>query len=150
MSNSIDISDLVHDVSLIDIAVLELSATRARKETGNEDLAEGFNSDEYDVETDFSLKLANDLDSDKKFRVQVTTSIESTPGKIYIEMAADYSLEALTTGEIDSDLILDFANRVAFMTLLPYIRQTVADISQRVFIQPLTMPIFKAGDLVFS
>ncbi|MBM7767377.1 hypothetical protein [Glutamicibacter nicotianae] len=150
MPENVDIHLFVEDVSLLDIVILELSAVRSNKEQGNDELAKGFIDGEYNVETDFSMSMARDTESNKKFRIQVTTDIISDPGKIYVETAAEYALNDLNIDDIDESLMLDFANRVALMTLLPFIRQSVADVSQRVFIQPLTMPIFKAGELAFN
>lgn len=150
MSENVDIHQLLEDVNLLDIVILELSAVRSDKAQGSDDLAKGIFGGEYNVETDFSMSMARDTESTKKFRIQVTTNINADPGKIYVETAAEYALGDLNTEDLDEELMMEFANRVALMTLLPFIRQSVADISQRVFIQPLTMPIFKAGDLVFS
>lgn len=44
----------------------------------------------------------------------------------------------------------EFVNNVAIMHILPYARQSIADLTQRVFSAPLLMPIMQRGELQFQ
>lgn len=45
---------------------------------------------------------------------------------------------------------LDYSNDVAVVALLPYLRQAIADLTQRVFGSPLLMPALQRGAVTFS
>lgn len=148
MSDNVTLQDLVDDAELLHVATLELSAARTDLSQSNEDVLNSFVDNGYDVEIDFNLGIDRD-DEDSRFRMRLEVWIESDPGTIRVQIAAEYALDTLTVKEIEHPVMMEFANKVAVMTLLPYVRQSVADISQRVFTYPLTVPMYKAGQLTF-
>lgn len=137
---------LVNAVDLESISFLELSAKRADEEA-TQSLVD--NEESYDVQPDFTLQFARDIDQ-QKFRIRIKTVIQAQPGTVVIDAAAEYSLSNLELEDITEELMLEFANRVALMSIVPYLRQGLADMTQRVFGVPLTMPLYRAGELQFS
>lgn len=149
MPDSPTINDLVESADLIHVAILELSAARSDLSHTNDELFESFADGGYDAEIDFELGMDRG-EHDDKFRVRLQVLVESDPGIVRVNVAAEYSINELRIDEISEEIMLEFSNKVAVMTLIPYIRQSVADISQRVFTYPLTLPLYKAGELSFS
>ena len=141
-----DIHALVEATSLETVSFLELSAKRADDQASHNAL---FKEESYDIEPEFTLEFAKDPD-ERKFRVRIKTQIQSEPGKIVVDAAAEYAVEELDIGLISEDLLLEFANKVAIFAIIPYLRQGVADMTQRVFGVPLTMPMYRRGELEFS
>lgn len=137
---------LVNAVDLESISFLELSAKRTDEEA-TQSLVD--NEESYDVQPDFTLQFARDIDQ-QKFRIRIKTVIQAQPGTVVIDAAAEYSLSNLELEDITEELMLEFANRVALMSIVPYLRQGLADMTQRVFGVPLTMPLYRAGELQFS
>lgn len=150
MPKNVDIHRLVAEVELRHVATLEMSAGRVDHSQSNEELMASFEDKGHDIEMDFGVALDLGEEQDKRFRVRLLTEIESDPGIIRVNLAAEYELTELNPRDIPEEVMLDFVNSVAVMTLLPYVRQSVADISQRVFTYPITMPLYKANDLTFS
>lgn len=68
------------------------------------------------------------------------------------EIKADASINYLANEEVamSEATRLDFANNVGLMALLPFLRQAVADLSQRVFDEILLMPVIQRGELFFG
>lgn len=150
MPETFDIQDLVLEAELLHVAILELSAGRTDLYQSNDALMASFEDNDYDADMDFGVALDFDDEDSKRFRVRLQTEIESDPGIIRAILAAEYELDTFKPRDLNEDVMLEFVNKVAVMTLLPYVRQTVADISQRVFTYPLTMPLFKAGKISFT
>lgn len=144
-----DIHDLVADVDLLSVSVLDLAATRNDLNIGTDELNEKY-GDGYTASPSFRLLLDKDDESRHLFRVRLIVEVDSEPGTIKVHLAAEYELKQLDTEQIPEALILEFVNKVALMAMLPFVRQYIADMSQRVFIQPLTMPVYRAGDLSFG
>ena len=71
-------------------------------------------------------------------------------GKVECRCIAVYSAQDLPKDELTEELALEYANHVGFMAVVPFIRQAIADLSQRVFGQTLLMPIIRRGDVWFT
>lgn len=84
------------------------------------------------------------------FRIRIPTEIEAAVGAIVADVGIEYLISGADSREISEPMLLDFVNNVAAMTLIPFIRQAIADVSQRVFDSPLMMPITQRGEISFS
>lgn len=86
--------------------------------------------------------------AEKEFGVRLYVKIDMGIGVVNIDLHATYTfpeeVEILTAGAAE------FANKVGVMALIPYARQAIADVSQRVFGDPIVLPILKQGDLEFD
>ncbi|UYG15748.1 hypothetical protein BRM3_08830 [Brachybacterium huguangmaarense] len=98
-----------------------------------------------DAEPEFYLKH---IVSDREFSARLRTRMDMGIGVVIVDASATYTFTeniAVSKGAAE-----EFVNRVAVMALLPYIRQAVADLTQRVFGDPFVIPILHAGELVFE
>lgn len=141
MSEPVTIQALVDDCSLSAIELYELSASRAESIDGVED------GEEIDPSYSLQIERRND---DKGFRVRIATQIETGVGTIRTDVAAKYDLDAIHASDIAQEVMVDFVNNVSIMALIPYIRQSIADMSLRVFESALLMPMVQRGELTFE
>lgn len=146
MSDQADIHALVAASQLEAISFLELSARRANEEAPHDQVLE---EESYDVDPEFTLEIGRGQNGDR-FRIRIRTEIEATPGAITVDAAAEYALADLSLSDIPNEVMLDFVNRVAIFAVIPYLRQGIADMTQRVFGTPITMPMYRAGELFFT
>ena len=84
----------------------------------------------------------------RELGVRLSVNLEWPAGQIIVDAAATYMTDEDVT--VPPDTILDFANNVGIMALLPYLRQSVTDLSQKVFGESLLMPMVKRGELTFT
>lgn len=141
MSSDVDLMRLVQSVNLQHISQLELSAKRASASVEPD-------ADEV-VQPLHTLGL-NPRDDGAAFMVRLATVIESSAGRIVSEVAVEYSVDGFTMDSVSERVLLEFANNVAIMTAIPFVRQSIADITLRVFGSPLLMPVMQRGDLEFD
>lgn len=139
-TDTIAVVDIVNDVDLIGIEQIELGAARGTGDAGGEP---------PEAEPSYQLTV-NARDDDKAFRIGLRTEIKVGTGSIVSEIEAEYGFRELTLSAVSEQTRIDFANDVAIMAILPFTRQSIADITIRVFGAPLLMPIVKRGELSFS
>lgn len=80
--------------------------------------------------------------------VRIATSVNLGVGTAIVDVAAHYRVHEPVN--ISEEGLLDFANRIAVLALVPYIRQAVADLTQRVFGSAALMPVIRQGELTFG
>lgn len=134
-----DVHEMVDVTSLLGIEVYRLSAFR------NLDAqpAENF-------EIDPSYALATDLrDDGDGFRVSLLTEIDTPIGRIECGVLAEYEHHGILVTSASSEALTEYVNNVALMHVIPYVRQSIADITLRVFNSPLVMPILQRGQMSF-
>ena len=136
----ISIEQLVEDVQIAAINFYEVSAVR----TDDPGDPEG----EADVAPSYLLDTSTSEDG-AGFRVRIRTEIDVAFGHIVVDLGAIYELNSLSALDISPETLIDFVNGISIMTLVPYNRQAIADITQRVFGASLTMPMIKRGELEF-
>lgn len=149
MNENATIEVLVNAAELMGIRYFQLNATIADESHTSEELAAL-----EDVEFSPSFKMKIGVDSDaNQFLIRLIAKVESKIGTVIVDAGAEYSLgdsSELHIDEIPEDLMLDFVNNVSVMHLSPYIRQSIADLSHRVFGNPVTLPIMRRGELTFG
>jgi len=98
-----------------------------------------------DVLPSYSLRL---LHEGSEIGVRLAVHLTTDIGEVAIDVAANY----VTPVPIDlpSAVHLEFANDVAIMALIPYVRESVWSITQRVFGQALVMPVMQRGEIAFT
>lgn len=79
--------------------------------------------------------------------IRMTTTVSANVGTIEVDVAITYRTPEPV--ELDEETVLDFANNVGVMALLPFIREAVADLSTRVFGKAVLMPVMQLGSLEF-
>lgn len=135
-----DVQQLVEKASLTTIAATRLICERNLAIEPSEDA---------EISPEYSLNLATSDDA-RGFRVLLRTEIDVTIGRIGCDVAAEYELEGLQLGRDSSGAMQEFVNNVALMHLLPFVRQSIADLTQRVFSAPLIMPMMQRGEMEFE
>lgn len=136
------IHTLVDNVTLLSVGYLELAAAQ-RTAT-----VEGVEVSEEATPT-YSMDF-NGRPDDKRFRIGLRTEIQFNRGTVTAHVAVEYELTELLLSSIDQATRIEFMNTVALMTIVPFTRQAIADITQRVFGAALLMPIINQGELNFT
>lgn len=152
MPETVELQALVSDASLIGISTLEVSARRPANQQSPAPEAEGETADEgatLQITPTFSLTIDTRKD-DGGFRFRLRVEIDLNRGTAAVEVAAEYQYAHFKHSELPKGVIEGFVNGVAVMALVPYARQHVADATLRVFGTPVTMPMFRQGELAFS
>lgn len=137
------LKDLNPHVELMDVGCREIYCVRERIE--HPDDAPQF---ALQVELEELDELKN-----KKFRgiqYELKMELETLNGKIRIVVDGSYRIPIAQGRSISVALAVEYANHVALMTLLPYLRQALSDMSARVFKNQILMPVFQRGDISFS
>ena len=141
----LDLATLVKHVGLKGISFFEINAKR----DDVPQLEEPADADGDEVKSLQYLQTAH-ADDNAGFRIRIRTEIVLPDGGVTVDAAVEYSLrDDYRAADISQDLMLEFTNDVAVMQLLPFLRQAVADVTQRVFGAPLLMPMLQRGDMVF-
>lgn len=135
---------------VIEAAELEIANVRFFKIAG--EINEGLSQEQVDAlveeggfEPDYSLKVRHE---GRELGVRLQTHLNVGLAAFDVDAAINYT----TSVELDITPAarIDFANEVGLMALLPYVRQAVADISQRILGTALVMPVMPRGSLSFS
>lgn len=140
-ADALTIDAVVDSCTLVDISVFELSARRLTPAVAPDEDAV--------VEPEYGLQI-DYRDADNGFRVRLETRFDTHMGLIVSDVGAEYELDGIGARSIPRDMLLDFVNNVALMALLPYVRESVADITLKVFRSALLMPMMRRGELSFS
>lgn len=93
----------------------------------------------------YGLKLRHE---GNELGMRVSIEIDTASARILVDASVNYTTAEPI--EIDEATFLDFANNVGVMALLPYLRQAIADLSQRVLGEVILMPVIPRGGLTFS
>lgn len=148
----LSIIDLVVKAKLSSISYFEVSARR-RDDAEVEDEPEA--GIEEDDSAESSATAAQYLstarrDDDAAFRVRIRLELGMPLGEVVVDVAAEYELADALASNISEDLMLEYVNEVAVMQLIPYMRQTVADATQKVFEKPFLLPVLQRGEMSFT
>lgn len=84
----------------------------------------------------------------KSVGIRLVTRVMSSVGTIEVDVAVTYRITVPVS--LDEEVVLEFANEVGVMALLPYVREAISTLSARVFGNAVLMPILMRGDLVFN
>lgn len=136
----VDVHKLVENTSLLGIYVYQLSAVRE---------LDAPQTDDFEIDPHYSL-TADFRDDRAGFRVRLVTEIETPIGRIECGVYAEYDHAGVNLGPESSEAFNEYVNGVALMHLIPYVRQSIADVTLRVFNAPLLMPILQRGQMVFN
>jgi hypothetical protein len=136
---------LVASAELAEVVAFELSAKRA--ELLSNDPVEV----PQQIEVQPSYNLTTMVKSDGMgFLIRLAVEVSLPTGQIRCEVGAAYTLKEKLGFDLSPNDLIEYSNEVAVMTLLPFVRQHIADLSQRALGFPLIMPIMQRGALNFS
>lgn len=111
--------------------------------------------DDPDEQPRFALQVdladLEDLEDDapRPVRYGLKLELETTDGRTRVTVEGRYSIPREHAGEFDMAVAVEYANHVALMALLPYVRQALSDLSARVLDNQILMPVFQRGELSF-
>lgn len=131
------IQELIASSTLTSIEVHELSARR------HESPDEALEADKADAQ----ISIQHRLDGES-FGIRMVCEVKLRVGEVRVMTSGEY---ALTGGFVPTQRDIQlFGNEVAVMTVFPYLRENVSDITSRVFGNPLLLPIAERGQLAFE
>lgn len=110
-----------------------------------DETVEHVDSDQISIEPSYNLLVRSEGD---EIGVRLLTRLKLDIGTVEVDAAVNY--RAAEPVEMEETVRLDFANNVGIMALLPFVRQAVADLTQRVFGETVIMPIIQRGELAFT
>lgn len=137
---TLQIGDVHELIQALDIAGVTYYAVTAEREEGESDAPLP-----TDIAPEFGMRIRTD---GAEFGVRLRVEIQSSVGRVVVDAAMEYESE--DDLEIPDDVAFVYANEVAVMALLPYVREAVANITQRVFGDALVMPVIPRGALAFK
>lgn len=153
---SLTYQDLIQHYELEDIRLIECAARApdAIADWGSlfpEDFFEGYSDpeDEDPIQQRFAIKLDIHHDGDA-FRIGLRGGFEGPFGEVVAFAVASYSSETLQISEENNEAVLKFANEVGVLSLFPYLRHAIADLTTRISGDPLLLPTLRFGQLVFG
>jgi hypothetical protein len=136
---SADLIALAPHATLDDVSFVELTSRR------NVD-AVATNGAGSEPQYGLQAAIADDL---HRFRLILRIDIEAPQGEIGVAVMANYTVDHAAPS-LTMRLVIEYANELGVMTLLPFLRQAIADLTQRVFGGTLLMPILPRGAVQFE
>lgn len=103
-----------------------------------------------DVEKDavnVSLELQHRIE-DEGFAIRVKFTLRLEIGEVVVSVAADYGVS--DGGALVKRDVLMFANEVALMTLFPYAREGISELTNKVMGSRVLLPITQRGEVAFD
>lgn len=135
-----ELLNLIQAVELSEVGFNELAAKRWESLEDTVQSAPSFS---------FAIQFAEP--PAKAFKIVLRCQLQTEVGEVAVEPFAVYSCsEVAESIGLDDNLVTHFANEVAVMTLLPFVRQSIADVTQRVFDETLLMPVVARGQVEFK
>lgn len=129
----------VPGVQLDDVAFAELHARRS---------LDGPAAEPGSTDPRYTLSVQTSDDADR-FRLILSVDLALPEGDVHVTVVAEYTLTVPPTGPLSRAIVVQYANEVGVMTMLPYLRQGIADLTQRVFGSALLMPVMPRGAISF-
>ena len=136
------VRQLVQDCELTDIEYYEVSA---RSVIAN-DPPEPHIEDDKKYHFDVALQTGQ-FQENKSFAIRLHAQTHVLSGVATVDVGAIYELNHAR--EIPERLMVEFANRVGVMALIPYIRERTQELTAYLK-QPVVLHIMRAGDLHFD
>ena len=93
----------------------------------------------------YSLRLLHEGD---EIGARLALHLDSDIGQVDIDIAANYVTPQPIV--LSREIHLEFANEVAIMALIPFVREAVWSMTQRVFGQAVVMPVMQRGEISFT
>lgn len=138
----LSIREVVDESNLANVTYFELHAV-----TDDNDVTPPAGEAELHLSQEMSYGFRDD---DHGFRVRIRTVIRAPgQGDITVGLSAEWDYTGTSARAIHQELMLEFINGVAIMVLFPYLRESAADLSRRVFGSALLIPTIQRGQVEF-
>ena len=91
-------------------------------------------------------------DQPDMLNAQVALNVDLTvpEGRVCVEPVALFQIPIKYSTALNARALTAYVNETGFFQILPFARQSMFDISSRVFRNPILMPIFQPGDANFE
>lgn len=133
---------VVQDCELTNIEYYEVSARSVVAKSTPEPKVEGDKA--YHFEAGLQTQQFHE---NEKFAIRLITQTHVPNGVATVDVGAVYELNPAR--ELSEELLVEFANLVGVMALVPYIRERTHELTAYLK-QPVVLPIIRAGELNFS
>lgn len=87
---------------------------------------------------------------DRRFRTRFRVTAESDDVTIAVEPIAEYSVPEEDGDLLELSLLLEYANEVALMTMIPFAREAIADVTRKVLGSVVLLPVLRRGEVTFD
>lgn len=148
---AVTLEEFVQRAELIEIGCYELFGARGAVDDDGDRAIVGFpkvaEDEEFDVSNSLGVYWAVDGGS---FLIRFSCVVSGSMGDLRAGVQGEYVADGLDRESVPPEVEEAYVNKVAVMTLAPYLREAVADISRRVFSQPFTLGVLHAGELAFQ
>lgn len=131
---------LIDATDQVSIDNVELSVRRSDR---------GVLSGSIELKPAFSL-FCEASEEEPVFTIGLRIELEAPVCDVVTDIRALYRVSEGFGEDLDEPLLLEFANTIALRQLLPFHRQAIADLTQRVLGLPLLLPIIIVNQLTFS
>ena len=128
-------TDFVQSLELIIIALTSSSARIKRDEY--------FEAKERDLSVAVTLKPKRMSRDHFDLQAEATVKLTRKRSDCLFDLSATYELHFHGKPPIDAKLVRRFANSDAHFILWPYLREYVSDVSARMYIPPILLPVAK-------
>jgi len=133
------VDDLAEFVSLVDLTDIAPVEVRAARLTGTVLPSE--------AELEAGNQIYRRID-DNSVEIRIVSTVVSEEARLTVDVLVRY--EKLEPFDC-SDLVLqEFTQRIGLLAGYPYVRETIADLSMRLRIPPVTLGIMRSGDIQFT
>ncbi|GLZ41112.1 hypothetical protein [Actinokineospora sp. NBRC 105648] len=131
------LQEMVADLELVQVRCYEVRA-RARDGFASADDVEVAEGDPVDMRV--LVRHADD-----RLGVRVRTDIQSKDVEVYVDIAVYYAVPP--GAEYPRDVQASFVSSVAIFTVFPFLRETIADVTRRVGVDPHLLRLLRPGDI---
>lgn len=137
-----ELADMVAVATLADISFAEISARRVDGDVPSDGV--------IPVSPEFQTRVQVMRNDEAELVVQyhLVLTLDLIVGNACVHCVATY-LMPTDHPEPSRRALAEFANGVAVMMMVPYVRQALHDVTTKTFPWPVLMPIMGRGDLVF-
>lgn len=141
------VRDFAEKVNLSRLGCYELFAARGGlRDDGRREVVGPGQVGDLELDPQHEVGIHWDHDG-HRFLVRLKTSLVGEAGEIRAGYQAEYELDDVSHGDVSAEVVAEYVNRVALMTLAPYLRQAIADLTLRTFEVSVTMGTLRPGDL---
>jgi hypothetical protein len=149
MPEPITLEELVKRAELAGIDCYELFGARGAIEDDGQRRVVGPGGVD-DVEFQVSNSLGVYWNTERgSFLVRLSCELTSIVGDVKVGVQAEYVGEGLGRDNVSPDVEEEYVNSVSVMTLAPFLREAVADVSRRTLGGPLMLGVLRRGELRF-
>lgn len=94
-------------------------------------------------------RKASPDDQTREFRIALELWVQLPVADLQTVFIAQYGVPADLGELLTDEIITEYANNVAVMTLFPYVRESLGDLARRVGVD-FTLPIIQRGQMTFE